>query len=61
MDRIKAIPIYQKCTYHYPDPKNPEEKECRNCKGTGKYKDGYYQIFTMPNGTKICFTTDTLK
>ena len=62
---MEAIPITKKCTFHYPDSKNPKSKVCRNCGGdinkSGIYKDGYYQIFTMPNGQKICFLVDTIK
>ena len=57
---MEAIPIMKKCLRHYQDGRNPTGK-CRNCNDTGKYKDGYYQIFTMPNGAKIGFITDTIK
>jgi len=57
---MEIIPIIKKCTYHYPNEKI-KDKKCRNCNGTGKYIDGYYQIFTMPDGTKIGFVTDTIK
>ena len=62
---MEAIPIWKKCTYHYPDARNSKQTKCKNCgvdiNLKGYYKDGYYQIFTMPNGQRIGFTTDTLK
>lgn len=50
--KIEFIPLYKKCTYHYPD----ESGGCPNCNGTGEYKDGYYMIVG-----KTAYFVDTIK
>jgi len=50
--KIKFIPLVTKCTYHYPK----EKHGCPNCKGTGKYQDGYYMIIG-----KTAWFVDTIK
>jgi len=55
--KIEFIPIMTPCTYPSPDPKTGI---CRNCDGTGQYKDGYYMVYEV-NGKKFAFTVDTVK
>ena len=54
--KITFEPLYQKCTYHHPD----EKGICKNCHGTGQYKDGYYLIIEK-NGHKTAWFVDTIK